>query len=106
MIDIIIVVWLHFFSDFILQTDKVAKNKSSSNSILLSHCTLYSIPMLWFGLEFAVLNGVAHFIVDYFTSRATKQLYKDGETHWFFVVIGFDQAVHLTTLILTLEWLT
>lgn len=100
--DIIILIWLHFLGDFILQTNKMAINKSKDNKYLLLHCTVYTIPLFWFGWVFALINGVAHFITDYFTSRATSHLHSKGERHWFFVVIGLDQAIHITTLVVTL----
>lgn len=104
--NILIVIWLHFFSDFILQWDYMSRQKSKSSAWLGLHILIYSIPMLWFGWKFALVNGLAHFVTDWFSSRATSKLYSMGQIHWFFVVIGLDQAIHLTTLIWTLDWLT
>lgn len=106
--------WLHFVADFIMQSDKVAGAKSSSNRVLLFHVWFYSIPFVPFafyylgierGMAFVLVNLVAHFVTDYITSRMTSKLYKAGERHWFFVVIGADQAIHMTTLVLTFAWL-
>jgi hypothetical protein len=41
---------------------------------------------------------IMHFITDAITSRTTSYLWQKGERHWFFVVIGLDQAIHMTTL--------
>ena len=105
MTDILLIVWFHFLSDFILQSDKMAINKSSSNKWLSIHVAVYSIPFVYFGLKYAAINYVLHWITDYFSSRATTVLWKKGERHWFFVVIGFDQAIHMTCLFLTYWYL-
>ena len=44
-------------------------------------------------------------VTDYFTSRATKKLWEKEEVRKFFMVIGLDQAIHITTLFLTYHWL-
>lgn len=93
--------WLHFLSDFILQSDKMAINKSSSLRWLSIHIAVYSAPFLYFGWRFAIANAIAHFATDFFSSRATSYLWKKEKRHWFFVVIGLDQALHLTALFLT-----
>ncbi len=105
MTDILIIIWIHFIADFVLQSSRVALNKSKSDKILLLHVSIYSIPFLYFGIVYAIINGIAHFITDRITSRITAKLWKKKETHWFFVVIGLDQAIHLSTLLLTYVWL-
>lgn len=94
-------VWAHFVCDFLLQTDKVAINKSSSNKTLFIHVLIYSIPLTIFGPLFALVNAALHFVVDYVTSRATSFLWKHNKRHWFFVTIGLDQALHMTCLFVT-----
>lgn len=98
---LVILIWMHFIADFVFQSNKVAIAKSKCNKTLLLHVIIYSVPFIWFGGLFALINGIAHFITDYFTSRATSWLYQKEERHWFFVVVGFDQAIHLTTLFVT-----
>lgn len=94
-------VWMHFVADFLLQTDRIALNKSSSNSILLLHVTAYGLCFMSVGVAYALANTVLHFITDWITSRLTKRLWQANERHWFFVVIGLDQAAHMTALIAT-----
>lgn len=100
---IILVLFLHWIGDFVLQSDWMAKNKSKSNKVLLIHTSVYCLPLLWFGWKFALINMALHTVTDFFTSRATSKLYASGKIHWFFVVIGFDQFIHTTCLILTLH---
>ena len=99
------IIWIHFIADFMMQTDKMAINKSTSMKWLSIHILIYSIPMLIFGWKFAIINGLCHLVTDFFTSRATSYLWKKEKRHWFFVVIGFDQAIHMTTLYLTASML-
>ena len=102
---ILSLVWLHFFADFVLQTDKIALNKSNDNEILLQHVAIYAFCFLGFGPFYALANMMLHFITDWFTSRITKRLWLAGERHWFFVVIGIDQAIHMTCLFATYDLL-
>jgi len=100
----IILVWMHFFADFILQSDSMATKKSSSNKWLGLHIAAYSLPFfLWLGWYFALINGIAHFITDWCTSRITSKLWAEKKVHWFFVTIGFDQAIHITTLLISYQ---
>lgn len=100
---LLILVWMHLFADFFLQTDKMAISKSSSTAWLSVHVSVYSIPFLiFFGPKFAIVNFILHWITDFCSSKATTYLWKKEERHWFFVVIGIDQAVHMTCLILTI----
>lgn len=114
ILSIIVIFWLHFLADFIMQTDKMALNKSTSFKWLSIHALVYSVPFLLyfsftydplFGLTFALINGILHWIVDAVTSRVTAYLWKKEQRHWFFVVIGLDQAIHMTCLVVTLKLL-
>ena len=103
---IILIMWVHFVSDFVLQTDYIALNKSKYTECLLTHCVIYSTPFLIFGLEYAFINGILHFIVDYLSSSLTTYFWAKEQRHWFFVTIGCDQAIHTTCLMLTSGFIT
>lgn len=94
-------VWLHFLGDFILQSDWMALGKSKSSKVLVIHVLVYSACFLPYGLKFCIATFALHFVTDFISSRATSWLWKQEKRHWFFVVIGLDQALHLTALALT-----
>ena len=107
----LVLIWLHFFGDFILQSDRMAKGKSTNTFVLLEHVTWYGaalalaqffIPFTW---TWWAVNFALHFLTDFASSRATSYLWQKGERHWFFVVIGADQSLHSTALVLTYVWL-
>lgn len=112
------ILFLHWVADFICQTDKMAKNKSTSWKWLSSHVIAYQgvlliglLPILGWNfsafllLKFVFINGLAHFAIDAVTSRITSKLWAKGQTHNFFVVIGLDQLLHTGILIKTMEHL-
>lgn len=96
---------LHFLADFILQSDEMARGKSTSNKWLGLHVLVYTIIFMIVGPTYAILNGVLHFITDWFTSRLSAKMWKAERVHDFFVVIGGDQLIHTITLILTYIWI-
>jgi len=98
---IVLLIWVHFFADFVCQTDKMAINKSSSNKWLSIHVGIYSLFLIPFGIEFAIVNFFLHYITDYISSRVTTKLWIAEKRHWFFVVVGLDQALHMTALMVT-----
>lgn len=104
----------HWVADFVLQTHWQASNKSKNNVALGRHIGTYTgvlaiVSLVLFGIGwswaiFVVLNGALHFATDYGTSRWTSRLYAKQDWHNFFVVVGFDQLIHQTTLAATM-WL-
>jgi len=114
---VIILLFLHWLGDFVLQTDAMARGKSISTSFLLEHTAAYSLVFLMVcapavsilnspGLVyFAPVTFVVHTIQDYFTSRINKRFIEAGENHEYYVCMGLDQLFHLIQLILTYKML-
>lgn len=117
---ILVMLTVHFISDFIMQSDHQAKQKSVSISALTEHAFEYSLFMMFgfigisgaFGHDTPIIalyatgiTLVAHWVTDYFTSRLNKRLWESGNTHNFFVGIGFDQLLHAIQIILTIKFL-
>jgi NADH:ubiquinone oxidoreductase subunit B-like Fe-S oxidoreductase len=98
---ILLLILVHFFGDFVLQTNDMAMNKSKSQKWLLIHTAVYSLLFVVFGLVYAVVNFVVHFVVDYFSSRAGAHFKQQDNQKGFFMVLGTDQAIHLSTLMIT-----
>jgi uncharacterized membrane protein YagU involved in acid resistance len=115
LIEIFSIIIIHWFADFVIQTDRQAKGKSKNWSDLLEHTFVYSIifgfafcfflqpykygvftPSLFFLITF-----ICHTITDYFTSRLNSKLWEKGEVHNFFISVGFDQVLHYIQLFTT-----
>lgn len=57
---------LHSLGDYVLQTDFLAKTKSTNMYHLVVHCALYVLPFaMMFGMDYRILLlFVSHFIID------------------------------------------
>jgi hypothetical protein len=113
---------IHWFADFVLQTHEQAINKSSNNIKLLEHTLTYTLFWLFIGIcyiafnfdrtaplrliTFAGITFAAHTITDWFTSRWCKYYFSRQNYHNGFVVVGIDQMLHYTQLILCYIWLS
>ena len=102
---IYLIIWIHFIADFLFQTRNIAINKSTNNYCLGTHCILYAIPFVFINIGWAMLNGILHFGVDWVSSRLTSYFWKKADHYKFFGMIGIDQAIHLTLLLLTYGWM-
>jgi hypothetical protein len=109
----------HWYTDFELQRDWQARNKSTDWDALLAHTGTYSLAMMVFlfvapagtgwslraanAWTFGLITFLCHTATDKVTSRITKRLWQEQKVHDFFVVVGFDQWLHLVQL-LTTAW--
>lgn len=119
LIEIFMIIVIHWVTDFVLQSDEDAKGKSKYAKNLLNHTVSYSV--LWFtplviyyavinayntigfhlAFDFVVITFIFHTITDYFTSRLNAKLWEEKKVHNFFVSIGFDQVLHYVQLFIT-----
>jgi hypothetical protein len=109
---IITLLFGHWVADFLLQSNTMAINKSTSLKWLSLHVLTYTAVISIFSffllswqsaLVFAGINGVLHWITDFFTSKLTTA-YKDDRRN-FFLIIGLDQFIHAATLIITFDYI-
>jgi len=123
---ILVILFVHWFADFFLQTDKQAKGKSKNWGDLLAHTFTYSTMWIfasclligyenkgqttqWYvthSLLFAGITFICHTVTDYFTSRLNAKLWAKRDVHNFFVSIGLDQYFHYVQLFLTFYFLS
>jgi hypothetical protein len=98
---------IHFISDFLLQRRWVAKNKSSDGMAMAEHISIIFCCFLYWGPVFAGLNALIHMIIDkniwnaykWFRRKEDKETFKYWEDHLFYSTIGFDQLLHVLTLV-------
>lgn len=105
------VLFCHWVADFICQSRRQGEMKSKVFAILVEHCLTYTFILYLMLLvlfdfkvafQIAVINGGAHLIIDFTTSKITSHFHKDNKMHAFFSTIGFDQYLHTCILIFTL----
>lgn len=124
IISMIKLLFLHFVADFIFQSREMGKRKSIEFKWLLYHLTIQFLVFLPFtNWKFALFNIIAHGIIDwniwglYKTfvhcriQRNPQHILLSDDTesgtlgwnfwedHWFFVTIGLDQFLHISTIV-------
>ena len=118
LVQIFSILIIHWFADFVLQTDEQAKGKSKNWFDLLNHTINYSciwaisiiflFPNHWKAYQyvtgsiiFCLITFICHTVTDYFTSRLNSRLWEQKKVHNFFVLVGFDQVLHYIQLFTT-----
>jgi len=124
-IGIILILIAHFVADFIFQPHFIAVSKSYNIKHLIYHIIIYALAFfiifglswyfmfyiigftitaeVWLQMAFGItiVNSVLHYIIDYFTSNISGYFWKKQDYHNFFVIIGFDQLLHISLLIIS-----
>jgi hypothetical protein len=117
---ILAVLFIHYIADFVCQTRWMAENKSKDLTPLLYHIYAYTValglglagysafvhelrPLMVLG--FMTVNILAHFCIDYCTSKVNAWFFNQKRMAFFWWSIGFDQYLHTALLVLTTPWL-
>jgi hypothetical protein len=105
---LVLILVAHWVGDYVLQTNAMAKRKSSSLKWLLIHVMVYLVPVAATALylfsvesavDFILLNGLLHLVTDLLTSRLALRF--ESKQRMYFTIVGFDQLVHSVTLVVT-----
>lgn len=123
ILTIIYILIAHFFGDFVMQSNEMAKGKATSIYWLTRHVFSYcktffvfsilyffililcggkcDIGLAWLIILYIFINSILHWVTDYFTSKQVKKFFDKNDYHNGFIVIGIDQVIHMITLILS-----
>jgi len=128
----ILSLWLHFIADFLLQSREMGQKKSYELKWLNKHLSIQFFVMFLgllpftgyhIAILFAFYNSCIHGVIDWYIWRGYKasvwlrnrkyghnkeqlaSTWKYWEDHLFYTTIGFDQALHITTLALLWKYL-
>lgn len=98
MENLYLIVWLHFIADSVFQSCYIPGKKENKKALAWLHCLVYTFFWLAFPIKFILFIGLSHCLVDFFTVRLGDELWEEGKVYKFFVLLGFDQALHLSLL--------
>ena len=103
----------HLIMDFIFQRQREALNKHIQLKALIFHCSIYTIgfiPVFWFldiNFLWLIVILVSHFIIDQnsivlWILEKLKGIKEEkvSESLWTLFIIGIDQILHASVLIL------
>lgn len=114
---ILVLIILHFLSDWILQPRSVAKRKASSFKWMMKHIVVIHIIFAVYGYTGVVsqwivlINTASHLAIDkgvWWTYRRLRiplddeeyiRCNKYAEDYWYYFCIAVDQTLHLCILI-------
>lgn len=119
---VLILLIIHYIADYVFQPHRIGANKWNNFDLLTEHVFTYTIIFWFIGtfsavllhlsyndtikvLYFCIITFICHLTTDYFTSKWTHRLYEEQKYHNFFLVLGFDQLLHFTQIILTYYFL-
>jgi hypothetical protein len=111
----VVIFLLHVFAGFFLQSNRISKLKRENKRYLLEHVGMYTLVFIILspillgltilqGLIYSLINGVLHFIVDYFTGKIKLKFIGKNEVNYNLTVV-LDYTIHLLILVGTYFYL-
>lgn len=94
----LVLIFLHFFSDFLFQLPRTSNSRGCYPTTLVTHCVLYAIPFLLFGLNFFILVLSTHWLTDFYISKLLNKLWLERRARRHRLVVGLDQSLHIAVL--------
>ena len=97
----------HWIGDGLLQTEKMATQKSSSNYWLSAHVGAYILPFIvvfYNMLGWVLLMAILHWIQDWITSRINTQYLQVKNNTMFWKSIWTDQMIHYIILFVSITY--
>lgn len=116
MLPQIFLLFIHWIGDYRFQYKNMALGKGKSLYWLTIHVLIYlliltiGVFILYFLMnfefikvcKFLIVNGLLHWITDFFTSRLANY-YRERNDDRHYWVSGFDQFIHSSTLLYTYD---
>jgi len=111
----VVIFLLHVFAGFFLQSNRISKLKRENKRYLLEHVGMYTLVFIVLspillgltilqGLIYSLINGVLHYIVDYFTGKVKNKYIGKNEVNYNLTVV-MDYTIHLLILVGTYFYL-
>jgi len=111
----VVIFLLHVFAGFFLQSNRISKLKRENKRYLLEHVGMYTLVFIVLspillgltilqGLIYSLINGVFHYVVDYFTGRIKNKYIGKNEVNYNLTVV-MDYTIHLVILVSTYFYL-
>ncbi len=98
----------HLLGDFTFQTDKIAEKKNNDDLWIIFHTIIVTLSTIIFSIPFGIdlvlmagINGLLHFIIDYFKS---KLYIKNASFAFFYFLV--DQTVHIFIIFIISQLVT
>jgi len=94
----------HYLFDWVFQSRFIAENKSKRLDALTLHVLIYTAGLILLAIfseltiGWALFNGIAHFGVDFISSKMSAKAWQKEDKKQFWNIVGADQLIHYLIL--------